>query len=120
MRLFKKENIKAFSAPKGEVIIQYVGRLEKNGGSLNHSLAIMKLLPNASSDTHCHEIAEECFLFLQGSGLMEVNGEKFEVSAGDCVLVHPGEQHTVTNLGNEVLECVITTSPAWQPTDSIK
>ncbi len=51
-----------FQASKGEIIYQYTGRLEKHGSSKKHSLAIMTLLPNCSSDPHAHKVAEESFL----------------------------------------------------------
>lgn len=119
MRYFKKSEIKPFQASKGEIVHQFTGRLEKNGSSQKHSLAIMTILPGCTSDPHAHKIAEESFLFIRGSGIMEVNDKKLEVGAGDCVFVEPGERHTVINTGSEPLECVLATGPAWQPEDSV-
>ncbi len=119
MRFFRKSEIKPFHASKGEIVHQYTGRLEKNGKSKNHSLAIMTILPNCSSDTHAHKIAEESFLIIKGSGIIEIDDQRFHVEVGDCVFVQPHERHTVINTGSEPLECVLATGPAWQPEDSV-
>ncbi len=119
MRLFRKSEIKPFHASKGEIVYQYTGRLEKHGSSKNHSLAIMTILPNCSSDPHAHKIAEESFLVIKGSGIFVVDNQTFEVNVGDCVFVQPHERHTVINTGTVPLEFVLATGPAWQPDDSI-
>lgn len=119
MRFFKKSEIKPFQATKGEIVYQYTGRLEKNGSSKHHSLAIMTILPGCSSDPHSHKIAEESFLIIKGSGIIKIENQNFNVSAGDCIFVEPNEQHTVINTGEEPLECVLATGPAWQPNDSV-
>ncbi len=118
MKFFSKNDIKPFQASKGETIHQFTGRLEKNGKSQKHSLAIMTILPGCSSAPHAHKVAEESFLIIRGSGIIEVNSSRFKIKVGDCVFVEPNEQHTVFNTGSVPLECVIATGPAWQPEDS--
>jgi mannose-6-phosphate isomerase-like protein (cupin superfamily) len=118
MRVFRKSEIRPFQASRGEVIHQYTGRLEKNGRSLKHSLAIMTLLPYSSSDPHVHQIAEESFLVIDGAGVIDVDGVRVDVVVGDCVFVEPGERHIVINPNAAPLRCVIATGPAWQPEDS--
>ncbi|WP_413582510.1 cupin domain-containing protein [Bdellovibrio sp. HCB288] len=118
MKLFRKEDVQPFYASKNEIVRQYTGRKEKHGNSKHHSLAVVTILPGLSSDPHSHKVAEESFLVISGSGIMEIDGRRFEVKAGDCVFVQPGETHTVINLGSEPLECVLATGPAWHPEDS--
>ena len=120
MRVFRKTEIRPFQASRGEVIHQYTGRLEKNGRSQKHSLAIMTLLPYSSSDPHVHQVAEESFLVIDGAGVIDVNGARVDVAVGDCVFVEPGERHIVINPNSEPLRCVIATGPAWQPEDSCR
>lgn len=120
MRLFRKTDIKPFHAAKGEIIHQFTGRLEKNGASQKHSLAIMTLLPGLASEAHCHNIAEESFYIVKGHGRFVVGEEEFDVGVGDCVFVEPGETHSLRNTGDENLECILATGPAWQPEDSVQ
>jgi mannose-6-phosphate isomerase-like protein (cupin superfamily) len=51
--------------------------------------------------------------------VIDVDGERLEVGPGDCVFVQPGERHTVINRGDTRLECMIATSPPWNPEDSV-
>lgn len=118
MKVFKRDQIKPFQASKGEIIHQYTGRLEKNGLSKQHSLAIMTILPGCTSDPHAHKVAEESFLVISGSGEIDVNGVRTCVQKGDCIFVESNERHIVINTGQEPLECVLATGPAWQPEDS--
>jgi len=118
MKLFKKNDVKPFQASKGEIVHQYTGRLEQHGRSKNHSLSVMTILPNSSSEPHAHRLAEESFLVIKGSGIIDVDGKKFEITVGDCVFVEPNERHIVVNNTNEPIECVLVTGPAWQPNDS--
>lgn len=118
MKLFRKSEIKPFQASAGEVVHQYTGRLEKNGRAKYHSLAIMTILPNCSSDPHSHQVAEESFLVIRGVGIIKVGDNQIDVNVGDCVFVEPGERHTVINTGDDPLECVLATGPAWHPEDS--
>lgn len=119
MKFFRKEDVQPFTASKGEVVHQYTGRLEKNGSSKNHSVAIMTILPQSASDPHAHRIAEESFLIIEGQGEMDIDGHRFGVRVGDCVFVQPGERHTVINPHDVPLKCVLATGPAWHPEDSI-
>lgn len=79
MKIFKKEQVKPFQASKGEIVHQYTSRLEKHGLSKQHSLATMTILPGCSSYPHAHKIAEESFLMISGSGIIEVDGIKTAV-----------------------------------------
>lgn len=45
---------------------------------------------------HAHTESEELFLFLSGRCTLDAGGEQCEVSAGDIVLISPGEIHTFT------------------------
>jgi mannose-6-phosphate isomerase-like protein (cupin superfamily) len=119
LKFFKGCEVKPFQAPGRELVHQYTGRLEKHGKSVGHSLATMTLEPGYSSDPHAHKLAEESFLVTRGTGVIEVDGRRIEVNQGDCVFVQAGERHTVINEGDTRLECVIATSPPWNPEDSV-
>ncbi len=49
---------------------------------------------------HSHEKEEEVYLFLEGSGEMQLGEEKFGVAEGDVVLVGAGKFHRVFNTGS--------------------
>lgn len=118
MKIFRKSDLKIFKTGEGEQIAQYSGRLEKHGSTKGHSLAVMTLDPDASSQKHHHKVSEESFLIVKGKVLFSINEEVFECSAGDCVLVKATEMHWIKNITGETVEIVICTSPAWNPEDS--
>ena len=63
---------------------------------LNHMVVSSTLLhPNKSTTGHRHEGQEEVYIFIQGSGEMEVGLDRYEVRAGDTVLIQDGKFHRV-------------------------
>ena len=57
---------------------------------------------------HSHAGQEEVYFFVQGTGMMMVDEQKFRVAAGDIVLIPDGAFHRVINDGemNLVFNCV--------------
>ena len=45
------------------------------------------------ADCHVHEDDREAFVILQGKAMMEVEGERHPLVAGDIVVIEPGEDH---------------------------
>jgi mannose-6-phosphate isomerase-like protein (cupin superfamily) len=45
------------------------------------------------SDVHVHENDHEAFVILQGKAVMEMDGQRHELRAGDICVVEPGENH---------------------------
>ncbi len=69
-----------------------------------------ELDPGVSEGSHIHEgeqTLEEIYYFLQGEGVMWVDGEDVQVRAGDAMLVPPGVDHGFRNTGNEPLKITI-------------
>jgi len=58
------------------------------------------LRANKSTTGHKHEGQEEVYMFITGAGEMEVDGNKFNVREGDCILIEDGEFHKVYNTGH--------------------
>ena len=74
---------------------------------LNNLVASTTYLnPSHSTTGHKHPGQEEVYIFMQGSGSMEIDERTLEVKAGDVVLIEDGEFHRVHNSGQEILEVV--------------
>lgn len=56
-----------------------------------------------STSGHKHPGQEEVYYFVNGSGEMELDSEKFVVSQGDVILIPDGAFHRVHNTGTESL-----------------
>lgn len=71
-----------------------------NWGFTDHCL----LPPDTSIGYHRHDTIEECYMILSGRGRMKVDGEVFEVSAGDFIPNKLGGSHGIYNHASEPLE----------------
>lgn len=66
-----------------------------SGGAGNQSLAEASLQPGQATQRHYHAASEEIYVFLEGGGEMEVEGERREVGAEDAVLIPAGAWHQI-------------------------
>ena len=72
-----------------------------NNSTLAIARAVTKeVLPN--ENIHSHLKATEYYIFLKGRAEMQVNGNSFEVSGGDVIVIEPGENHKVGRIIEEV------------------
>lgn len=83
-------------------------------------LDVWELPPGVSEGRHTHggerpphavdygeRPLEEIYYFLQGRGVMWIDGEEISVAAGDAVLVPPGVDHGFRNAGSEPLRVML-------------
>ena len=119
MHVLRKEDIKEpIHTPSGEVINELVGRGEETGKSKKQSLAHVSIPNGKKVAPHYHKVSEETYYFLRGTGQMIVDNEEKQVSAGDAVLIMPGQIHELYNNSSETLEFIAVSAPAWIPDDS--
>lgn len=77
------------------------------------SLAEELLPPGKSVSPHHHEVLEEVYYILEGSGLMTVGEETREVGAGDAIYIPQNNRHTLTNTGAEMMRILLVCGPAF-------
>ncbi len=68
-------------------------------------LGLVEVEPGHSTPLHRHR-CEEVYYIVQGSGVVEVEGERHEISAGDAVYIPVNARHRVINTGRETLRYV--------------
>lgn len=93
----------------GEVVKDNETYLLKDNRTLkNLVLSSTKLYRGQSTRGHSHVGQEEVYFFVQGTGMMIVDNEKFRVIAGDVILIPDGAFHRVINDGEMhlVFNCV--------------
>jgi mannose-6-phosphate isomerase-like protein (cupin superfamily) len=71
-------------------------------GRLQSGITIV--YPGCRTKGHDHADREEVYFFTKGRGIMEVDGEKWEVKEGDTFYVYPGPFHTTHNPNDVPLE----------------
>ena len=72
------------------------------------NLIVSKTVLHAGKETsgHNHSGQEEVYIFMKGTGKMEIDDRMFDVKPGDVVLIEDGEFHRVHNNGSSILEFV--------------
>lgn len=93
----------------GEVVKDNETYLLKDNKTLkNLVLSSTKLYRGQSTRGHSHAGQEEVYFFVQGTGVMIVDEEKFRVNPGSIVVIPDGAFHRVINDGemNLVFNCV--------------
>ena len=83
----------------------------------NQSLAEATLPPGAATDRHYHKLSEELYFVLEGSGDMEIDGERKSVGPGDAILISPGAWHQITASGGD-LRFLCCCSPPYSHEDT--
>lgn len=93
----------------GEIVEDNDTYLLKDNKTLNNLiLSSTCLYRGQSTRGHNHEGQEEVYFFVQGTGVMIVDQERFRIQKGDVVLIPNGAFHRVINDGemNLVFNCV--------------
>lgn len=57
-------------------------------------------------EPHVHEDCEEVYYFIEGEGIMTINGREIPVGEGICILVEAGESHGLKNTDKKVLRFI--------------
>lgn len=59
--------------------------------------------PGECAPGHAHDNMAEVFFVERGCGNMRINGVNYPFMQGECITVHPGEIHELSNPGTEEL-----------------
>ena len=90
-----KHTIKAIG---GEVVRETDVYTVTDNTDLNNLVLSSTLLhPHQSTSGHKHDGQEEVYMFIHGTGMMELDGETFPVKAGDLIVIEDGVFHRVFN-----------------------
>ena len=85
---------------EGKIVKEDERYIVKDNTSLNKLVVSSTLLhPGKSTSGHKHEGQEEVYMFMKGSGRIELDEKEFDVSEGDLILIEDGVFHRVHNTG---------------------
>jgi mannose-6-phosphate isomerase-like protein (cupin superfamily) len=83
------------------------------------SLAEATVPAGGTTIRHLHRVTEELYAFTEGLGEMELDGETFEVRAGDTVVIPPGAPHGLRNTGEVPLVLLCCCVPPYSHDDTV-
>ena len=117
MHLSKLEDLEPFTTLDGSTIREIAGPAWTP--ARNQSLAEATVPVGGRTVAHYHRVAEELYFFTAGRGRMTLGDEEREVTAGDCVVIAPGQVHGLVNTGTEPLVLLCCCAPAYSHEDTV-
>jgi mannose-6-phosphate isomerase-like protein (cupin superfamily) len=105
----------AFTTADGSTIRELLGL--PTAPVRNQSLAEATLEPGQATERHYHAEAEEIYYVVEGSGEMELGGDRRMLSPGDAVLIPPGAWHQI-RASDERLRFLCCCAPAYRDEDT--
>jgi mannose-6-phosphate isomerase-like protein (cupin superfamily) len=67
--------------------------------------------PRGYAEVHTHDVAENLYYILRGTGVVELDGERHLVEPGFVIHIPPGVRHGIFNTGLEDLVFIVVASP---------
>ena len=117
MHLVKLDDLQPFTTLDGSTIREIAG--PSRTPARNQSLAEATVPVGGRTIAHYHRTTEELYFFTAGSGRMTLGDDEREVTAGDCVVIPPGQVHQLVNTGDEPLVLLCCCAPAYSHEDTV-
>jgi len=111
MLIVNRRESKAINTPHGSEIRPLIDRT--TSPITQCSLAEEILPPGATITPHHHEVLEEIYYIVEGSGVMAIGEEQREVGAGDAIYIPKNNRHALTNTGTEPMRILLVCGPAF-------
>lgn len=84
---------------------------------LHYSIAHAILKPGRASLSHRLKESSEVYYILEGTGVMNIDGEEAEVRKGHAVYIPSGSWQHIRNSGSSDLEFLCIVCPFWREED---
>ncbi len=88
------------------------------GGARSQSLAEAVLEPGQATQRHYHRESEEVYYLLDGTGEMEIDGERSRVGPGDAILIPPEAWHQIRGEGPSGVRFLCCCAPPYRHEDT--
>lgn len=114
--------MKKASIHEAEVIPRTYGVMKMLAGGRNlrtsqGDLRLLEMAAGNSTSLHYHQKSESIFHVLVGTLSMEVSGTPIVLSAGDTIVIEPGEIHVLRNVGDETATVLESMAPPFSQRD---
>jgi mannose-6-phosphate isomerase-like protein (cupin superfamily) len=110
MEVFNKGNSK--NTGQLPILSSWMLISPQNSSAQGISVQISEIPISSEQPVHNHD-PEQCYYIIKGKGLMIIEHETREVSAGDAVYIPSNKKHGIKNIGDEVLEYLTANSPVF-------
>ncbi|MBB5825926.1 cupin domain-containing protein [Micromonospora carbonacea] len=83
----------------------------RNAHSVSGFLGVARLAPGERIAEHYHPYSEEFLYVVTGDLAVDLDGEPWQLRAGDALLVPPGTRHRLRNTGDTEVHAVFQLGP---------
>ena len=109
MKIIKKKNAPQYERDN---IRSFLLVAESTVGAKHITTSLVEMEPGGAQKPHHHE-TEQCYMILEGNGIMEIDGEKATVGAGDTVFIPSNSVHSLYNESQTTLKYLSAGSPVF-------
>jgi mannose-6-phosphate isomerase-like protein (cupin superfamily) len=110
MEIFNRKNSK--STGDLPILKSWMLISPQNSLTQNLSIQISEVPVGSEQPIHNHE-PEQCYYIIKGKGLMIIETDSKEVTAGDAVYIPSNLKHGIKNIGDDVLEYLTVNAPVF-------
>ena len=103
-----------FTTKDGSTIRSILDRT--NAPVEKQSLAEASMQPGQATERHYHKNSEELYFLLEGTALMEIDGESRDVGPGDAILIPAGAWHQIS--AKSKLRFLCCCAPPYEHSDT--
>lgn len=79
------------------------------------SLAFARVAPGVTTRLHAVDGTTECYVILEGTGVVEIDGVQAPVARGDRIVIPPGVPQRITCTGPATLAFYCLCTPRFSP-----
>ena len=105
-----------FTTKDGSTIRELLGL--PTSSARNQSLAEATLPAGGATERHYHRQSEEIYYLVEGSGEIELDGERRDVVPGDAILIPPGAWHQIRADEGHELRFLCCCAPPYRHEDT--
>ena len=116
MEIRSRAQAEPFTTNDGSTIRSLLDR--SNAAVAHQSLAEATIEAGQATLRHHHRESEEIYYLVEGSGEMEIDGERARVTAGDAILIPPGAWHQIRADAEGPVRLLCACAPPWRPDDT--
>jgi mannose-6-phosphate isomerase-like protein (cupin superfamily) len=88
-------------------------------GNRQQSLAEAIIRVEQKTHLHYHQLSEELYHVIYGTGRITLGEDQFSLRPGDTVCIPPGTVHCIENIGHEDLHILCICVPAYSHNDTV-
>ncbi len=110
MEIFNKNNSR--NTGNLEILTSHMLISPQNSSTRNLSIQISTIPQGSEQPIHAHD-PEQCYYIIQGTGLLIIEDDVREVTAGDAIYIPSNKKHGIKNIGDAALEYLTANSPVF-------